>query len=138
MPKPPPDLPPGETLRVTRHARDRFRERAAFAEDWTDDEIDRCLILATRRARGSLRIDGLFPLDLHGLVHIRAAVVGEFIVSVTPKPVPTPGNRTKSQRHSGGSRKAQKRQDGVRHAKRALLKFHAQKRAERLSSEDTR
>lgn len=138
MPKPPPDLPPGESLRVTRHARDRFRERAPFADGWTDDEVDRCLILATRKARGAMRIDGLFPLDLHGLAYVRAAVVGEFIVSVTPKPSTHPGHHTKSQKHSGGSRKAQKRQDGVRHAKRALLKFHAQKRAERLRQEDSR
>lgn len=138
MPKPPPDLPPGEPLRVTRHARERFRERAPFVNGWTYDEIDRCLILATRRARGSLRIDGLFPLDLHGLAYVRAAVVGEFIVSVTPKPSPHPGHHTKSQKHSGGSRKAQKRQDGVRHAKRALQKFHAQQKAVRLRREDSR
>lgn len=125
-------MPTPEELIVTQHARDRLRERAAFTAHWSDEEVDRFLVTATRKARGSMRIDGQFPLDLGGLAHVRAAVVGSYIVSVTPKPVLHPGSHTRSQQHSGGSRKAQKRQDGVRLAKREALKFEAQKRAERL------
>lgn len=136
--KPPHDTLRVSKLRVTKHARDRLRERVPFTSQWTDAEVDNCLVRMTEQARGRARIDGLYPLDFHGVAQVRAAVVGDYIVSVTPKPIPHPGHRMKSQQQGGGSRKTQKRRDGVRNAKRTLKKFHAQQKAERLRQEGSR